>query len=108
MFHLSGGNEAFTRPRHAASMRALLAMALLLLGGCAAPIGEDGLPVSLGQAVCEAIPGHRCCRKPPPPPPPQPYCTRSLGVADCWTDPARLPVPQRDIADTPPLAPGCP
>ena len=79
-------------------------MALLLLGGCAAPIGEDGLPVSLGQAACEAIPFHRCCRKPPPP---QPYCTRSLGVADCWADPARLSPPQRDIADSPPPAPGC-
>src|SRR4051812_35367058 len=30
-----------------------------------------------------------------------PFCTRSLGVVDCWADPALLPAPQREVADTP-------
>jgi hypothetical protein len=30
-----------------------------------------------------------------------PYCTRSLGVVDCWADPGLLPVMQREVADTP-------
>lgn len=31
----------------------------------------------------------------------QPFCTRSLGVVDCWADPERLPGRYRDVADTP-------
>jgi hypothetical protein len=30
-----------------------------------------------------------------------PFCTRSLGVVDCWADPGLLPAPQREVADTP-------
>ena len=35
--------------------------------------------------------GKSYCRPIEPPPEPPPYCTRSLGVADCWRDPASLP-----------------
>jgi hypothetical protein len=31
--------------------------------------------------------GQSYCRPTEPPPAPVPYCTRSLGVADCWADP---------------------
>ena len=31
----------------------------------------------------------------------EPFCTRSLGVVDCWADPALLPGRYRDVADTP-------
>lgn len=42
--------------------------------------------------------GRTYCRHPEPPPAPPPYCTRSLGVVDCWADPAGEP-PQ--VADGP-------
>jgi hypothetical protein len=31
----------------------------------------------------------------------QPFCTRSLGVVDCWADPERLPAPYHGVGDTP-------
>ena len=30
-----------------------------------------------------------------------PYCTRSLGTVDCWTDPQKLPGPPPEVADGP-------
>lgn len=45
--------------------------------------------------------GETYCRPPEPPPAPPPFCTRSLGVVDCWADPARLPRPPREVADGP-------
>lgn len=30
-----------------------------------------------------------------------PFCTRSLGVVDCWINPEALPMPQQPVADTP-------
>lgn len=44
-----------------------------------------------GRTYCEA----------PWEPRPQPFCTRSLGVVDCWADPARLPAPYHEVGDTP-------
>jgi len=35
------------------------------------------------------------------PPNPGPFCTRSLGVVDCWINPEALPMPQRQVSDTP-------
>jgi len=35
--------------------------------------------------------GKSYCRPIEPPPEAPPYCTRSLGVVDCWRDPAALP-----------------
>ena len=29
------------------------------------------------------------------------FCTRSLGVVDCWADPALLPARRQGVADTP-------
>lgn len=84
-----------------------LAMAAAVLAGCSAPIGRDGEPIGLGQAVCEAFPGTRCCRHHPPLPP-QPYCTRTLADTDCWVNPAALVNEPPDVADTPPPPPsGC-
>jgi hypothetical protein len=42
--------------------------------------------------------GKSYCRPAEPPPEPPPYCTRSLGVADCWADPAGHP---RELGDGP-------
>ena len=32
---------------------------------------------------------------------PGPFCTRSLGIVDCWSNPEALPGPQREVADGP-------
>lgn len=74
--------------------------AALLLAGCAAPIGRNGEPVGLGQALCESLPGTRCCVHRAPPAL-QPYCTRSLGAPDCWTDPGQLNDRPHELTDTP-------
>ncbi len=61
--------------------------------GVSALTGRDCSIVRLdrGQTYCAA----------PDRPATEPYCTRSLGVADCWTSPALLPAPPPSIADTP-------
>ena len=41
------------------------------------------------------------CKPKEKPPDQQPFCTRSLGVPDCWEDPSRLPGKPREIADGP-------
>jgi hypothetical protein len=103
---------------------------LLLAAGCAATpeqlaTGVAGAGVgsiaviqrSPLDAVYSALSGKDCsivrleqgktyCRPTEPPPEPLPYCTRSLGVADCWRDPASLPDHPRDLGDVPhPLTP---
>ncbi len=45
--------------------------------------------------------GERYCRPIPPPPPPVPYCTRSLGVVDCWADPGAMTDLPPEVADGP-------
>ncbi|MDQ2803857.1 MAG: hypothetical protein M3Y41_14735 [Pseudomonadota bacterium] len=81
-------------------------LVLLLLAGCAQPIGSDGRAVSFEVAVCETLPGVHCCRAAERPAPPAPYCTRSLGVADCWRDPSLLPDHPPELADSQlPLSP---
>jgi hypothetical protein len=100
-------------------MRYLLC-ALVLLGGCGADpvtltsvmVGATAGSVAVIQrtpvdAVYSLVTGKDCsavrldqgksyCRPMEPPPPAQPYCTRSLGVADCWADPAGEPPQQAD------------
>ena len=41
------------------------------------------------------------CRPREQPPEPPIFCTRSLGVANCWSEPDRLPGHPREIADGP-------
>jgi len=43
----------------------------------------------------------RYCKPKEPPPEPPLFCTRSLGVVDCWDDPAKLPNHPREVADGP-------
>jgi hypothetical protein len=45
--------------------------------------------------------GKSYCRSPDPPVPVQPYCTRSLGVVDCWSDPAGMNSLPPQVADGP-------
>lgn len=46
--------------------------------------------------------GKTWCRDDEPPPAPQPFCTRSLGVVDCWQSSRAQPMPPRPgVADGP-------
>ena len=91
------------------------ALALLSLTGCNVPWTEPAgallaanaaaIPVihrDLFDAVWSTLTGRDCsvvrldrnetyCRPIEPPPPPPPYCTRSLGVVDCWAPPIQPP-----------------
>jgi hypothetical protein len=95
---------------------------LLLLGGCQADpvtltavvVGATAGSVAVIQrtpidALWSLVTGRDCsavrldqgksyCRPVEPPPAPRPYCTRSLGVADCWASPAGQP---RELGDGP-------
>lgn len=94
---------------------------LLLLTGCGLPpeakatiaVGMTvGSVAVLGRtpidAIYSTITGRDCsavrlekgmsyCRPEEDPPAPAPYCTRSLGVVNCWTEAG----PQRPVADGP-------
>jgi hypothetical protein len=56
--------------------------------------GRDCSVVRLDQ-------GKSYCRPVAPPPPRQLYCTRSLGVVDCWNNPEDLPDHPPQVADGP-------
>jgi hypothetical protein len=45
--------------------------------------------------------GESYCRPLEPPVPPQPYCTRSLGIVDCWAEPERMPNLPPQVAQGP-------
>lgn len=103
-------------------MRILLLV--VLLAGCGSPeqVATVGAGVAVGSiaviqrspldAVYSAVTGKDCsivrmeqgksyCRPVEPPPEAPPYCTRSLGVVDCWRDPASLPDRPPEVADGP-------
>jgi hypothetical protein len=50
---------------------------------------------------CSVTKGERHCHPMVKAPEPQPFCTRSLGVPDCWVDPSKLPNNPRELADGP-------
>lgn len=106
---------------HTARSAALLA-ALAAVGGCAPGtavpvVGALGADIAVfGRTPVDMVVsgvtgrdcsvvrldrGERYCKPTEPPPPPQPYCTRSLGVVDCWSDPAALPDAPSEVADGP-------
>jgi hypothetical protein len=45
--------------------------------------------------------GKSYCRPVEPPPEPQPFCTRTLGMANCWRDPASLADHPTELGDGP-------
>ncbi len=105
-------------------MRAILLTLLIGLAGCAhmaTPVGvfaavEVASVVVFGRGIADigisAISGRDCsivrldrgltyCEARDLPPSAGPFCTRSLGVVDCWSDPAALPGSPREVADRP-------
>lgn len=109
-------------------MRGSLIALLALLSGCAgwtaptgALLGVDAASVvvfgrGLADLGVSAISGRDCsivrldqgltyCAPLESQEQPAPFCTRSLGVVDCWADPALAPGPRRGVADMPPPSP---
>lgn len=88
--------------------------ALFVNGGALMLIGRtvpDVLVSAVTRSDCSAAyvdAGQPYCRTQIPPAP-TPFCTRSLGAVDCWTNgpPFALPA-QRQVADAPPPAPPLP
>jgi hypothetical protein len=98
---------------------------LSLLAGCgpAAPVAEVGVGVVSGASIpifhrspvdmavsaasgrdCSVVnldKGERYCRPQDLAPETPEYCTRSLGVPDCWDDPSKLLNQPHEIADGP-------
>lgn len=98
---------------------------LLLLAGCGATPAQVGVGVvavgagsiaAIGRTPIDAavsvVTGKDCsvvhwdqgkpyCKPQEPKPDEPPYCTRSLGVVDCWQDPATLPDHPPEVADGP-------
>jgi hypothetical protein len=66
-------------------------------------IGDLGVSAVSGRdcSVVRLDAGQTYCAPRDSPQRPGPFCTRSLGVVDCWADPGLLPAPQREVADTP-------
>jgi hypothetical protein len=94
---------------------------LLALAGCAEPTGAFAaanaasivaFQRAIPDLVASAVSGKDCsvvrldqgkpyCRPQEQPPARPPYCTRSLGTIDCWSNPEKLPGPPREVADGP-------
>jgi hypothetical protein len=95
---------------------------LLLLAGCG-PAAELGIGVVSAASIpvlhrtpvdllvsaasgrdCSVVnldKGEHYCRPRDRPPETPEFCTRSLGIPDCWEDPSKLPNHPREIADGP-------
>ncbi|MBN8891567.1 MAG: hypothetical protein BGP12_20915 [Rhodospirillales bacterium 70-18] len=103
----------------------MLALLLaLLLAGCAGVTPVQGavaaadvasvavLGRGVGDAVYSGVTGRDCsvvrleqgktyCKPPEAPPARPPYCTRTLGYIECWSNPEALPGPPHEVADGP-------
>jgi hypothetical protein len=104
----------------AAPILSFLVLPLLLAGcgpdaGIAAGVAVGGIAIfhrTPVDMVVSAVSGRDCsvvyldrgeryCRPKERPPETPVFCTRSLGVPDCWENPARLPNNPKEIADGP-------
>jgi hypothetical protein len=105
------------------SLWPLLALAPLLAGctgvtpveGAVAAASVASIAVlgrGVGDVVVSGVTGKDCsvvrleqgktyCKPQQPPPRPPPYCTRTLGSIECWSNPEALPGPPREVADGP-------
>jgi hypothetical protein len=115
-------NNSFTSRPQGGGMRWVLPLLLLVAPGCAETSGAVmasgalAVPVfgrDLGDLVYSAVTGRDCsvvrldegksyCKPTAPPPAPATFCTRSLGVVDCWANPDGLNgQPVQGVADGP-------
>lgn len=119
------GKGSFTFVAQYGGMRWVLILGILGLTGCGvsdnlgAGIGSAfvvGSVTTIGRSPVDAIyslfTGRDCsvvrldqgktyCRPQEPPPESQAFCTRSLGIPDCWKDPDRMEGRYRGLADGP-------
>lgn len=81
-------------------LRLLPLATLAALGACAAaaPQWHGGL-TGVDCSTSRLQQGRPYCNVHEPPPDRPPYCTRSLGAIECWSNPAALPGPPREVAD---------
>jgi hypothetical protein len=89
-------------------MKKLLALSFLPLAGCSLAAIQrppaDAVYSCWTGRDCSAVrldQGKSYCRPVEPKPEPPVFCTRSLGVVDCWQDPGTLPGRPRGVADGP-------
>ena len=76
----------------------LLLLPVLVLPGCWS--GTDTAPAKCSLVRVEQ--GKPFCAAQEPPPSPPQFCTHSLGVVDCWSNPDALNgQPTRGVADGP-------
>lgn len=102
-------------------MRCVLLLLLAALGGCGPVVGLAATDIAsvavlgrgLGDIGASAITGRDCsivrldtgkpyCAAPNHTPPQQPFCTRTIGVVNCWADPYLVPQKQHEFGYTPP------
>jgi hypothetical protein len=119
------GKGSFTFAVQDGGMRWVLILGVLSLAGCGvtdnlgAFIGSAftiGSVTTIGRSPLDAVyslaTGRDCsvvrldrgasyCRPQEPPPEAPAFCTRSLGVVDCWQDPASLQPRYRGVGDGP-------
>ena len=85
-------------------------IATAIIGGSAGSVAA--VQRTPADAVYSAVTGRDCsavrldqgktyCRAVEPPPEPQPFCTRSLGVVDCWANPDAVVNGARGVAAGP-------
>ncbi len=109
-------------------MHRLLLFVMALLPGCAGGVEPTGAllaaeaasVVVFGRGIVDlgvsAISGRDCsivrldrgltyCAARDGPEQASAFCTRSLGVVDCWANPALLPGPRQGVADDPAATP---
>jgi hypothetical protein len=109
------------RPKNPALMLLLLPLALAACQGATygvlgASVAEGASVAVFGRGIIDIAyslaSGRDCslarleqrktyCRPEEAPPSPPPYCTRSLGVVDCWANPAALTTHPPAVADGP-------
>ena len=86
-----------------------IAEAIAVISGAAIPVfhrtpADIAISVISGRdcSIVHLDTGRTYCTPREPPPEPPLFCTRSLGIPDCWADPSKLPggIP-REIADGP-------
>jgi hypothetical protein len=89
---------AFPEPVVAASLADLASVAVFQRG-----LGDLLVSGATGRdcSIVRLDRGQSYCRPVDPPPQPPPYCTRTLGTAECWISPFPPPSLQAGAADGP-------